>query len=212
MCCLIGIGKVAGNLLACFYVADKGEVAHLLIAILRLHLAIVQTASVDTRRRACLEAHQLHAILDEGRRQLLSAAQTVRAALIVELAVNNTAAQVGACRQNNAASLKDLAYFGLYADNLAVFHEQLVNHQLLQLQVLLILDDFFHQRVIIRLILLSAQRMDCIALACVQQTHLDARQIRTNAHLSAQSVQLTHQMALCRTADRRVARHQCHII
>ena len=131
MCCLIGIGKVAGHLLTRFDIADKGEVAHLLIAILRLHLAIVQAASVDTRRRACLEAHQLYAVLNEGRRQLLSATQTVRAALIVKLAVNNTAAQVGACRQNNAASLKDLACFGLYADNLAVFHEQLVNHQLL---------------------------------------------------------------------------------
>ena len=104
------------------------------------------------------------------------------------------------------------AGMGLYANNRTVFHQQLINHQLLQLQILLVLDNLFHQRVIKRLILLTAQSMHGIALTGIQKAHLDTCQIRTDTHLAAQSIKLTHQMAFCRTADRRIARHQRHII
>ena len=207
MCSLIRISQIARNLLTCFDIADKGEVAHLLIAVLRLHLAVIKTASINTRRRTGLEAHQLHAVLQQRSRQLLRTAQTVRTAFVINLAVNNTATQISTGSQDNALRLENLAGFGLYANNRTVFHQQLINHQLLQLQVLLILDNLFHQRVIKRLILLTAQSMYGIALTGIQKTHLDTRQIRTDTHLAAQSIQLTHQMAFCRTADRRITRH-----
>ena len=77
------------------------------------------------------------------------------------------------------------AGMGLYANNRTVFHQQLINHQLLQLQVLLILNNLFHQRVIKRLIFLTAQSMHGITLTGIQKTHLDTRQIRTDTHLAA---------------------------
>ena len=209
---LIRICQIAGNLLTCFDIADKREVAHLLIAILWLHLAVIQTAGINTRWRTCLKAHQLHAVLQQRSRKLLCTAQTVRTAFIINLAVNNTAAQISTGSQDNALRLENLAGFGLYANNRTIFHQQLINHQLLQLQVLLILDNLFHQSVIKRLILLTAQSMHGIALTGIQKTHLDTRQIRTDTHLAAQSIKLTHQMSLSRTADRRIARHQRHII
>ena len=201
MCSLIRISQVAGHLLTRFDIADKGEIAHLLIAILRLHLAVIKTAGINTRRRTGFEAHQLHAVLQQRSRKLLRTAQTVRTAFIINLAVNNTAAQISTGSQNNALRLENLARFGLHANNRTVFHQQLINHQLLQLQILLILNNLFHQRVIKRLILLTAQRMHGIALTGIQKTHLDTRQIRTDTHLTAQSIKLTHQMSLSRTAD-----------
>ena len=185
MCSLIRISQIAGNLLTCFDIADKGEVAHLLITVLRLHLAVIQTAGINTRRRTGLEAHQLHTVLQQRSRQLLRTAQTVRTAFIINLAINNTAAQISTGSQDNALRLENLAGFGLYANNRTVFHQQLINHQLLQLQILLVLDNLFHQCVIKRLILLTAQSMHGIALTGIQKTHLDTRQICTNTHLTA---------------------------
>ena len=182
---LIRIGQIAGNLLTCFNIADKGEVAHLLITVLRLHLAVIQTAGINTRRRTGLEAHQLHTVLQQRSRQLLRTAQTVRTTFIINLAINNTAAQISTGSQDNALRLENLAGFGLYANNRTVFHQQLINHQLLQLQILLVLDNLFHQCVIKRLILLTAQSMHGIALTGIQKTHLDTRQICTNTHLTA---------------------------
>ena len=91
---LIRISQVARNLLTRFDIADKGEVAHLLISVLRLHLAVIKTAGINTRRRTGLEAHQLHTVLQQRSGQLLRTAQTVRTAFVINLAVNNTAAQI----------------------------------------------------------------------------------------------------------------------
>ncbi len=54
---------------------------------------------------------------------------------------------------------------------------------------------------------LRAQRMNGGAFPEVQHPVLDAAGVRRLSHLSAERVQLPHQMALARPADGRVARH-----
>ena len=185
MCSLIRIGQIARHLLTRFDIADKGEIAHLLIAILRLHLAVIKTAGINTRRRTGLEAHQLHAVFQQRSRKLLRTTQAVRTAFIINLAINNTTAQISTGSQNNTLRLENLAGFSLHTNNRAIFHQQFINHQLLQLQILLILNNLFHQGMVKRLILLTTQRMHSITLTCIQKTHLDTRQISTDTHLAA---------------------------
>ena len=122
----------------------------------------------------------------------MRAAQTVRTAFIINLTINNATAQISSGSQNNAFSFKNLAGFGFHAHYLTIFYQQLINHQLLELQIFLLFHNLFHQGVIIGLILLTTQGMHGIPLARVQKTHLNAGQVSTNTHLTTQGIQLAH--------------------
>ena len=67
---------------------------------------------------------------------------------------------------------------------------------------------FFHQRVVAEFVLLPPEAVHRRALAAVQHADLQAGLVRVHAHLSAQRVDLAHQMPLRRSADGGVARHE----
>lgn len=87
-----------------------------------------------------------------------------------------------------------------------------LNHRLAQVEVWDCFERFFHDLRIQALIRLSARRLYCRTLTFVEQTDLNERAVGHAPHQSAQCVDLAHQMPLCRTADRRIARHMCQFI
>ena len=54
--------------------------------------------------------------------------------------------------------------------------------------------------------------MYCITFTGIQKAHLNASLIRSQAHLSAQSINLAYKMTLRRTTNARIAGHKRHII
>lgn len=96
--------------------------------------------------------------------------------------------------------------------HLAVFHDDILNHALLEIKVWRPLQGQAHRPGIGPLVRLGPQGLHGGALAAVQQPHLKKRQVRSQAHLPAQGIDLSDQMPLGRPADGRIAVHHCNIV
>ena len=93
------------------------------------------------------------------------------------------------------------------AGNRAIFLCNFHDFRLFQHQILLLLQYMLHIGTVGGTVSLCPEGMDSRALAAVEQTVLDAGRIRRTAHFTAQCVNFTHQMSLCRAANGRIAWH-----
>src|SRR6185436_3689725 len=64
-----------------------------------------------------------------------------------------------------------------------------------------------HERAVVRLVLLRSRRPDRGATATIQELELDSGAVRHAPHETAKRIDLSHQMALGESADRRIAGH-----
>ena len=211
---LIRIGQPARHLLARLFIAHEREVARLLIARLDLHLIVVERARIDAGRRARLEAHEADARRLERIRELHRRALPVRAAAVSVLADDDAALEIRARRHDDGRREVDLPRLDEdAAHSLLVLGEQQVRDEdLLDIEVLCLLARLLHRELVELLVRLRAQRMDGRALARVEHAELYAGLVRIDAHLAAERIELAHEMAFARAADRRVAGHQGNII
>ena len=76
-----------------------------------------------------------------------------------------------------------------------------------ELQAYLPLEGMLHIRAVFDAVGLRAQRMDRRAFAAVEHAILNTSRIGSPRHFTAQRINLAHQMAFCRAADSRIARH-----
>ena len=162
---------------------------------------------MDARRCAGLEPLQAQAEGAQRVGQRPGSRQSVRPALARIVADDDAPAEESArgddhrlCRVTRADrghDRADRAVFGLDRDDF-ILH---------QTQVLLLLERVLHIGAVFDAVGLRAQRVHGRALAAVEHTVLNAGRVRGAGHLAAQRVDLAHQMALGRAADRGVAGH-----
>ena len=60
---LVGIGQITGHLLPSLNLAHEGKIADLAVAVLGLHFAVIQAASINASRGTRFKTHQLHTML-----------------------------------------------------------------------------------------------------------------------------------------------------
>ena len=138
--------------------------------------------------------------------------QTIRSGLVINFTINNLTTQISTCCQYDAFGFKHFSCFCFNPDNFAVRNKYFINHQLFDIKIFLILNYLFHNGMIIRLISLGTQSVDRIAFTSIQHTHLDTSFISGQTHLTAQSINFTHQMTLSRSSHRRITRHKGYVI
>ena len=213
---LVCIGEVARRLLIRHCFRQKGKGGGGRVARLHSRLCKVDGAAVNARGRAGLEAHEFQPERAERIRERHRGALSVRAAVIDGLAEDDAPAQIrprgdddGVCRDPFARLTEDAG------DPLACARflgEEFRHKQLTHVEIVRILDRFFHDALIEEFVRLHAQRMDGRPLACVEEAPLNARTIRSNAHLAAESVDFADKVTLAGAADGRVAGHHCDVV
>ena len=210
----VRVGQPAWHLLARPLVAHEREVARLLVARLDLHLLVVERAGVDAGRRARLEAHEPDARRLERVRELHGRALPVRTAAVGVLSDDDAALEIRARRHDDGRREVDLPRLDEDAAHglLVLGQQQVRDEDLLDVEVLRLLTGLLHRELVELLVRLCAQCVDSRPLACVEHAELDAGLVRIDAHLAAERIELAHEMAFARAADRRVAGHQGNII
>ena len=130
-----------------------------------------------------------------------------RAAFLAPLARDYVRIQINARRHDHGFCKIGIAQSRFDAAHRTVFREYFRRFRLQYIQVLLLFQSALHGQVVLYLVRLRAQRMYRLALAAVEHTHLQIGGVCVDAHLSAQSVYLAHEVPLRRAAYRRIARH-----
>ena len=204
----VGVGQVALRAVGKRTVRHERERGDDLVAGLRLHLVKVDGALLDARRRAGLEPTQRDAQPAQRARQLHGGEQTLRAALPAGLADDDAAVHVHAGADDGGLA-GDLRAGGCAnAGDCAALSEDLAALALAHLEIWLAKERALHPLLIGALVRLRAQGVDGRALARVEHAGLDERVVDGAAHLAAQRVDFTHQMAFARAADGGIAGHE----
>ena len=204
----IRIGKVAGNLLPLDFPAQKGERNDCFVAVLRLCFGKINAARVHPRGRSRFEPLQGKAKGRKARAQIISREEAARSRAFRIFSDDHLSLQVNARRKDHRAGIIARAHRAAHAAYAAPVRQDVRRFVLHKQQVFRIFQRLFHIPLIELLILLRPQRVHRRAFFCIQHLDLDERCIRRKPHLSAQRVDLAYKMALCRSSDRRIARHQ----
>ena len=208
----IGVGQIAGHLVPGGDGAHEGEVPDPFIPILRFHLGVVQGPGIHPGRGAGLEPHELESRFLEGPGKLHGGPLADGAGHVGHFPVEDLPPEIGTGAQDHRIRFEHFPGFRFHPLDLAVLHQQLVDHQLLHIQVVLVFHHFLHDGVIQRLVRLGPERLDRIPFPGVQHPHLDAGLIRRQAHLPTQGVDFPDQVSLGRSPYGRVAGHQGDIV
>ena len=208
----VGKGQPATFFVAVFPFRQEGKGMTVFIAFLLGHFIGPQGTAVDAGRRTGLEAHELEAGLDQGPRQIFSRALADRAAGIGTGADDDLPFEVGPRRQDDALGFIDFIQFRPDTGDGAVFDEKVCDHELLDVEVVLVFQGLGHGHLVHLLIGLGPEGIDGRSFAGVEHAHLEARLIRIDTHFTAQGVDFPDEMALPRPADSGIAGHEGNII
>jgi hypothetical protein len=72
-----------------------------------------------------------------------------------------------------------------------------------------VFQHVFHVHSILLFVGLGAGSSHRGTFSGVKRPELNSRRIDDLSHLATQSIDLSHQMTLCQSTDRRIARHEC---
>ena len=162
---------------------------------------------MDARRRAGFKTLKPQAQPAQRFGERLCREHAVRPAVARIVANDDAPAKEGAGRDNHRFSRMARADCGHNrADSapLGLDRNDLVLHQP---QVFLPLERVLHIGAVFDAVSLRAQGVHRRAFATVEHAVLDTGRVGRARHLTAQRVDLAHQMPLRRAADRRIARH-----
>ena len=213
LCLLVRPGDVAHRLVLARVQGVIGEGHDGFVALLHLQIREIDAGPQHARGRPRLEAAQAQAQLFQGVAQKGGREHAVRPALIGHVAHKNFAAEEGAGRDDHRLYGILRAHAG-GQDPVAALLVQVDDLRLLELQIRLQFQLVLHHLAVFAAVDLRAQGMHGRALALIQHAALQKGRVRRAPHLAAERVDLAHQMALRRAADRRVARavsHRIHI-
>ena len=209
---LVGVGEIAHRpvlrRLFCLEAERQGSG----VTLLQLHFAEVHRPGVDPRRRPGLEPPQGQSQRQQSLRQRRGGVHTVGAALLDALADDGAPVEIGAGADDGGLHVEYRPRPQHHLGHMAVLRPDVHHLTLPHHQVGLALQRVLHHLLILPPVGLGPQGPYGGALAPVQHPVLNAGLVRRLGHLAAQSVQLTHQMALSRAADGRVAGHVAHRI
>ena len=175
-----------------------------------LRLGIINRIPVNSRRRSGLETLELEAETFQIFRKLDCRLRIIGTGRIHQFANDDLAACSRSGRQNDRFCSVAGPCICHDALDLSFFNDQVVNDALAQRQIRLFFKRVLHFNRILALVGLRAQRSDGRSLARVQHSHLNVRFISVAPHFAAQSIDFANDDAFGRTANGRVAWHECH--
>ncbi len=191
-----------------------GEAAHerkhrpRIVAGLRLHHRIIETASVDARRCAGLQAIHSKRTFAQLLRQCRGRRVARAAGRVLGLADMNFAGQKSAGgqhhgrREETQTGLRDGAAYRVVLD------DQIVHRRLEHGQIRLRFHRAANEAAIEIAIGLTARGAHGWALRCIESSPLDAGGVRGAGHDPAQRIDFLDQVPLADAADSRVAAHR----
>ncbi len=188
-------------------IRDKGEGLNILVSGLDGHFGEVHRPPVDPGRRAGLEPAHGKAEAGANLPQRQGCGQPVGAGIRHRFADDGPSSQVGAGADDGGPAPVDRARCGGDGTDPSVFPADIDDFGLLDPEIFLLFQGVLHDGLVQAPVRLGPQAVYGRALAPVQHTVLYAGLVRGNRHFSAQSVQLTDEMALSRASDGRVAGH-----
>jgi len=162
MGCRIGIGKPAGSLLNLhiFWIRCERKRYDPLVAELLFHFAEINAALVDTCRCTGFEAVHLNTKLLQTVGQIICCLQPVWTGMRADITVNASCLQVGSGTQYNGLAAVYSARIGLNARYRTIFHKDIDDFTLPDLQVILVFQCLSHGIAVFVLICLGAQGMN----------------------------------------------------
>ena len=134
----------------------------------------------------------------------------IRAGFVDTFAGDHRGIEISAGTNNGSFYLIHRAKAGNDSRYLSIFHTNIRDHGLLQIQILLLFQNALHILLILAAICLSAQRMNCRTFSPVEHPVLDAAAVSRFRHLSAKGIQLSDKVAFACAADGRIAGHIAH--
>jgi hypothetical protein len=97
-------------------------------------------------------------------------------------------------------------------ENLAVFHQQTINHALSDIQVGLQFQYRLHPLSVKIPVILGPRALNGQTLAGIESSELNSGLIRIYGHLPAQGVNLLDKVALCQTSNGGITTHGSYVI
>ena len=147
------------------------------------------------------KATNFNAKFSQTVRQKLCRKRCIRAALVGDLTNVDNAAKV--CTRRNDSSLDRIFSTkpSSHTRNVTVLCENFSNFRLLYIKIFRVLASLFHSVVILYPVSLNTQTVNGRAFSSVKHTALNKTFISRLAHLTAERIDLTHKMSLCRAAN-----------
>ena len=203
------VGDVAVDLVVHRHAGHKAEGLQFVVWVagLAFELREVDAAAVDAGGRAGLEAAQREAVRHQTFCQLGGGVGAVGTAVIVGIADENAAAQVGAGGHDDGLAAVVAVQISVHTADLAVLYIHADDLTLVDIEVGGLFQRVFHPDMVAFAVGLHAQAVYGGAFAAVQHPALQVGGVRGNAHQPAQGIDLADEMALGRAADGRIAGH-----
>ena len=208
----IGIRKPAVPLISVFPFTHKGKSMILRIAFFQFHFIHMKAPPVHTGGRPRFETEDFQPVLFQIGGQPHRRAHTVGAAGIHSVADDDHAVQVRAGTEDDSLRSVFFIQFGSHAHALSVFHDDIHDLHLFQIQVVRIFHHIFHIAVISAFIRLGTEGIYRRSFPAVQHAHLDSCRIGGDTHFPSESIYFLYKMALARSADSGIAWHHGHIV
>ena len=178
-------------------------------AVTRLCLkpAVIDAATIQTRRRAGLEAALRQLQFLEPRRQRYCGRIAGATGLVVVQAHMDTAIKKSTGSQYHGATAEADTNFSHGSGNAITFHHQIGHGLLEQREMRLVFQHATDRSLVQRTVGLGARGAYGRALAGIERAELDACFVRGQCHGTAQRIDFLDQMALANTANTGVAAH-----
>ena len=216
--CFRGVGQVAVRLLDlhALRISGKRKRHHPLVAMLRLHFGKIQTAPIHSGRSAGFEPPQRYAMRFQRCRQMIRRLQPVRSRVGDRFTAQTSCPQIGAAADDHCLAFVECPGEGPHTIDLlrsAFFApvpvgDDLAHFRLTDHQMLLMLQMLAHLPGVFRLVRLGTQTVYRRSLGDIEHLGLDKGLVDHLAHLTAQRIQLAHQMPLGGPAHVGVAWHE----
>ena len=185
----------------------------MIVTFLLLHLGEIQGLGINTGRRTGLEPPQRQTFfLKRFRQTAAGALHAVRTGMRLEIPMETDGIQIGAGADDRCFAWMIGTGSGDHPLDLAILYIDIDDFALADLETFLFLQCVLHRLLVSELVRLRTQRVDRRSLARVQHAGLDIGLIDILAHLPAQGIDLTDQMAFRRAADAGVAGHHCDTV
>ena len=208
----IGIRKPAVPLISVFPFTHKGKSMILRIAFFQFHFIHMKAPPVYAGWRPRFETEDFQPVLFQIGGQPHRRAHTVGAAGIHSVADDDHAVQVRAGTEDDSFCPVFFIQFGGNAHTLSVFHDDIHDLHLFQIQVVRIFHHIFHIAVISAFIRLGTEGIYRRSFPAVQHAHLDSCRIGGDTHFPSESIYFLYKMTLARPADSGIAWHHGHIV
>ena len=208
----VGVSQIAQAVVIELPLKVKGKGTGRLISPLHLQGGKVDRTSIHPGRGTGFEPAGAQAKFFHRLGEVGSSGQTIRAGEDILFSDKNTAVEESAGTHHQRPCLINGASHAQDAGDFSFLGEDLRRLSLANGQVLTVLQHFLHILLVSGPIGLGSGRMDSRTFSPVEHAELNAADIGRTAHLSAQGVDLPHQLALGGATDGRVAGHIAHAV